>query len=138
LLPSTPSLAEEHAASVNALDGHRLGQSPMIRLTDNGLLTPKGPRFGVDLAGRVEAVGSAVTQFRIGDEVFGGGVGAFAERVRFFIVKLNQKDLTFVAGLLQAGKVVPVIDRRYLLSETAEAIRYLEQGHARGKIVITV
>jgi NADPH:quinone reductase-like Zn-dependent oxidoreductase len=40
--------------------------------------------------------------------------------------------------LLEAGKVVPVIERRYPLGETAEAIRYLEEGHARGKVVITV
>jgi len=52
--------------------------------------------------------------------------------------KPNQKDLAFVKGLLEAGKVVPVIDRCYPLSETAEALRYLGEGHARGKIVITV
>ncbi len=40
--------------------------------------------------------------------------------------------------LLEAGKVVPVIDRRYPLGETAEALRYLEEGHARGKVVITM
>jgi NADPH:quinone reductase-like Zn-dependent oxidoreductase len=40
--------------------------------------------------------------------------------------------------LIEAGKVIPVIDRCYPLSETAEAIRYLEAGHARGKVVITV
>ena len=50
----------------------------------------------------------------------------------------NQEDLVFLRGLLEAGKVVPVIDRRYPLSETAEAIRYLEAGHAKGKVVITV
>ncbi len=50
----------------------------------------------------------------------------------------NQKDLAFVTGLLEAGKVKPVIDRCYSLSEVAEAIRYLEEGHARGKVVITV
>src|SRR2546421_7719228 len=52
--------------------------------------------------------------------------------------KPNQKDLVFMKELLEAGKVVPVIDRRYPLNETAEAIRYLEAGHARGKVVITV
>ena len=52
--------------------------------------------------------------------------------------KPNQKDLVFIKELLEAGKVVPVIDRRYPLSEVAEAIRYLEAGHARGKVVITV
>jgi NADPH:quinone reductase-like Zn-dependent oxidoreductase len=52
--------------------------------------------------------------------------------------KPNKKDLVFMKELLEAGKVVPVIDRRYPLGETAEAIRYLEEGHARGKVVITV
>ena len=54
------------------------------------------------------------------------------------VAKPNQKDLVFVKELLEAGKVIPVIDRCYPLSETAEAIRYLEEGHARGKVVITV
>jgi NADPH:quinone reductase-like Zn-dependent oxidoreductase len=54
------------------------------------------------------------------------------------LAKPNQKDLVFVEELLEAGKVVPVIDRRYPLDETAEAIRYLEAGHAKGKVVITV
>lgn len=52
--------------------------------------------------------------------------------------KRSQKDLAFLKELLEAGKVVPVIDRRYPLSETAEALRYLGEGHARGKIVITL
>ena len=54
------------------------------------------------------------------------------------VAKPSQKDLVFMKELLEAGKVVPVIERRYLLSETAEALRYLEKGHARGKVVITV
>jgi NADPH:quinone reductase-like Zn-dependent oxidoreductase len=54
------------------------------------------------------------------------------------MAKLNQKDLVVLKELLEAGKVVPVIERRYSLHETAEAIRYLEEGHARGKIVIIV
>jgi NADPH:quinone reductase-like Zn-dependent oxidoreductase len=50
----------------------------------------------------------------------------------------NQKDLLFMKGLLESGKIKPVIDRRYLLSEVPEAIRYVEDGHAKGKVVITV
>ena len=47
-------------------------------------------------------------------------------------------DLEFMKELLEAGKVIPVIDKRYPLSELPDALRYLENGHARGKIVITV
>ncbi len=56
----------------------------------------------------------------------------------FFIANINQKDLLFLKELLEAGKVVPVIDRRYPLSDAAEALRYLEERHARGKVVLTV
>ena len=49
-----------------------------------------------------------------------------------------QKDLMAIKELLETGKVVPVIDRRYPLKDTAEAIRYLEAGHAQGKVIITV
>lgn len=52
--------------------------------------------------------------------------------------KGNKKDLLFIKELLEAGKVVPVIDRCYPFSEVADAIRYLETGHAKGKVVITV
>ena len=52
------------------------------------------------------------------------------------LAELNQTDLTFLADLMQSGKLTPVIDRRYPLSQAAEAIRYLEDGHARGKVVI--
>jgi NADPH:quinone reductase-like Zn-dependent oxidoreductase len=50
----------------------------------------------------------------------------------------NQKDLVFMKELLEAGKVKPVIDRRYPLSEVAEALRYYGEGHSQGKVVITV
>ena len=53
-------------------------------------------------------------------------------------VKPNRKDLIFIKELLEAGKIVPVIDRSYPLIEVPEAIRYLEEGHAQGKVVIRV
>jgi NADPH:quinone reductase-like Zn-dependent oxidoreductase len=53
-------------------------------------------------------------------------------------VKPNKKDLVFMKELLETGKVVPVIDRCYSLGEVPDAIRYLEAGRARGKVVITV
>ena len=54
------------------------------------------------------------------------------------MARTNQKDLAFLKELLEAGKIVPVIERRYPLSQVAEAIRYLEEGHAQGKLVVTL
>ncbi len=53
------------------------------------------------------------------------------------LARPSKEDLTVMRELMAAGKVTPVIDRRYRLSEVPEAIRYLEEGHARGKVVIT-
>jgi NADPH:quinone reductase-like Zn-dependent oxidoreductase len=52
------------------------------------------------------------------------------------MAKLTQKDLDTLGLLIAEGKVIPVIDRRYRLSEVPDAVRYLEQGHARGKVII--
>jgi len=61
-----------------------------------------------------------------------------AKNMRFFVAKISQKDLLFILELMKMGKVRSIIDKRYPLNETAEALRYLEEGHARGKVVITV
>jgi NADPH:quinone reductase-like Zn-dependent oxidoreductase len=61
-----------------------------------------------------------------------------SQKMGMMFADLNKKDLTTIAELIQAGKVTPVIDRRYKLSETADAMRYLEEGHARGKVIITM
>jgi NADPH:quinone reductase-like Zn-dependent oxidoreductase len=293
-------LVKVHAASVNPYDWHFMRGTPYIlRLMGAGLLKPKAARLGVDMAGVVEEVGSDITQFQAGDEVFGAGNGAFAEYVctsekalalkpanvtfeqaaavpiaaitslqglrdkgqirpgqkvlingaaggvgtiavqiaksfgaevtgvcstksvdivrsigadqvvdytredftqsgqRYdlifdtvgnrslsdyrrvlgpkgtlvmvggasegnwvgpllslfktlvisrlvsqklvpFMAKRSKDDLIVMRGLLESGKVTPVIDRTYTLSEVPNAIRYLEEGHARGKVVITI
>ncbi len=292
-------LVRVQAASANPLDWHLMRGEPFIaRLMGTGLLKPKSSKVGADVAGRVEAVGKDVTQFKPGDEVFGtcngsfaeyacaredrlalkpanvsfeeaaaipvaattalqglrnkgqiqpgqkvlvngasGGVGTFAvqiaksygtevtgvcstrnldmvhkigayhvvdytqedftknEQQRYDLIfdavgnrsvsdykralkpggtcavagfssmsrmfehsalgplrsktgnkkvggmgmaKINQNGLVFLKQLVETQKVRPVIDRHYRLSETADAIRYLEAGHAQGKVVITV
>jgi NADPH:quinone reductase-like Zn-dependent oxidoreductase len=290
-------LIKVHAASVNAGDYRvRRGKPFLLRLMTGGLLKPKNPRVGSDIAGQVEAVSENVKQFRPGDEVFGCATGAFAEYVlareaylafkpanRSFeeaasvpvaaltalqgiryaggiqpgqnvliqgasggvgtfavqlaklfgaevtavcstknldmaraigadhvidytredftrnrqcydlifavngyhsllayqralcprgiyvcaggslpqifqamilgslmsrkggkkissmgIAKVNQEDLVYLGALLETGKIAPVIDRRYPLSDIVEAFRYVEDTHAQGKVVITV
>jgi NADPH:quinone reductase-like Zn-dependent oxidoreductase len=61
-----------------------------------------------------------------------------SKKMGFFVANINNKDLVFLKDLLESGKVVPVIDRRYPLSGAAEALRYLAEGHAQGKIVLTI
>jgi NADPH:quinone reductase-like Zn-dependent oxidoreductase len=61
-----------------------------------------------------------------------------SQKMIFMLAHLNEQDLETLRDLMQAGKLTPVIDRRYPLGETAEALRYLEQGHARGKVIIEV
>ncbi len=61
-----------------------------------------------------------------------------SQRLATWVATLNNADLLALMGLIEAGKVTPVIDRTYALSETPAAIRYLEEGHTRGKVVITV
>lgn len=60
------------------------------------------------------------------------------QRIPFFIAHRSKADLLVLKGLIEAGKLTPVIDRSYPMSEIADAVRYLETGHARGKVVITL
>jgi NADPH:quinone reductase-like Zn-dependent oxidoreductase len=60
------------------------------------------------------------------------------QKISMILAQLNHDDLAFLADLMQSGKVKPVIDRTYKLSEATEAILYLEQGHARGKVIVSV
>ncbi len=117
-------LIKVRAASVNPLDWHFIEGTPYImRAMGTGLRRPKVPRLGVDMAGQVEAVGKNVTQFKPGDEVFGGKTGAFAEYVCVFAdraVALKPANLTFeqaasvpiaaitaLQGLRDKGKIQP-------------------------------
>jgi NADPH:quinone reductase-like Zn-dependent oxidoreductase len=61
-----------------------------------------------------------------------------SKKMMFFIAKMNEQDLTTIGEFMAAGRVIPVIDRSYSLSDAAEAFRYMEKQHARGKVVITV
>src|SRR5213080_86132 len=117
-------LVRVRAASVNPYDWHFIEGTPkIIRLMGAGLRKPKDTRVGVDFAGTVEAVGKNVTQFKPGDEVFGGRGGAFAEYVcpratRAVALKpanvsfedaasVNIAGITALQALRDKGKVQP-------------------------------
>jgi NADPH:quinone reductase-like Zn-dependent oxidoreductase len=96
-------IAPSARSATQSLARHLMRGKPCMGRAMTGLRRPKVTRQGPDLAGQVGAFGRNVTQFKPGDEVFGGCYGAFAE-----------------------------------LSEAPEAIRHLEKGRARGKVVITL
>jgi NADPH:quinone reductase-like Zn-dependent oxidoreductase len=137
-LDQARSLGANHVIDYTKEDFTQSGQQYDLILAANGYhslsaykraLTPKG--IYVMAGGSTAQIFQAMLLGSWMSETGGkkmGGVSA----------KRSQKDLVFLRELVEAGKVVPVIDRRYPLSEAAEALRYLGEGHARGKIVITV
>jgi NADPH:quinone reductase-like Zn-dependent oxidoreductase len=59
-----------------------------------------------------------------------------SRKIRFFIAKVNPKDLTILGEFMGTGKVTPAIDRRYRFSEVREAFQFAAEGHTRGKLII--
>lgn len=116
-------LIKVKASSVNALDWHMMRADPFIIRLTAGLLTPKAKTLGADIAGVVEAVGSQISEFKVGDEVFGAcGSGGFAEYVcaREKNIVLKPANVTFeqaaavpvaaitaLQGLRKAGAILP-------------------------------
>jgi NADPH:quinone reductase-like Zn-dependent oxidoreductase len=100
------------------------------------ILTPKGicVLAGVGGAGLHPGMLS-----RVGRNFWDAFLSNFTgQKFIFYIAKLTKDDLNVLRELMQTGKVSPVIDRTYKISETQAAVRYLEEGHARGKVVITL
>jgi NADPH:quinone reductase-like Zn-dependent oxidoreductase len=74
---------------------------------------------------------------RIGGNFWDAFLSNFTrQKFVFYIAKLTKDDLNVLRDLMQSGRVAPVIDRTYKMSETADAVRYMEEGHARGKVVV--
>ena len=99
------------------------------------ILTPNGICV---LAG----IGGAGFHPESGGRILGNFKDAFqsnftSQKFVFYIAKLTKDDLNVLRDLMQSGKVAPVIDRTYKISETQDAVRYLEEGHAHGKVAIT-
>jgi NADPH:quinone reductase-like Zn-dependent oxidoreductase len=97
------------------------------------VLEPNGTLVGV---GSADDAGTASIVAGLLETAVRSRLGS--QKMPFFLAKNSKEDLLVLTELIEAGKVRPVIDRTYPLSETAEAIRYVEAGHARAKVVITV
>ena len=100
------------------------------------ILTPKGICVLAGIGGAGLHPG---TMGRIGANFWNTFRSNFTQqKFVFYIAKLTKDDFNVLRDLMQAGKVSPVIDRTYKLDQTADAVRYMEEGHARGKVVIKV
>jgi NADPH:quinone reductase-like Zn-dependent oxidoreductase len=132
------SIGADHVLDYTQVDFARSGQRYDLILAANAHHSILDYRRALRPEGIYVAAGGAVLRilqaFLLGPLLSLMG----RKKIRFFIANINQKDLVFLKGLLEAGKVVPVIDRRYKLREAADALRYLAKGHAQGKVVLTV
>ena len=134
-------LVRVRAASVNRADLD--GMYPRWQFTRLflGVRRPRLPWLGIDVAGTVEATGPEARRFKPGDDVFAdifshrkkGG-----ERMGLLVgwSPFPDKDVAELKELVAAGAIKPQIDRRFTLAETADALRYVDQGKSRGKVVI--
>ena len=133
------SIGADHVIDYTKEDFARNGQEYDLILATNGdrsisdyrrALSPKG--IYVQTGGSMAQMSQAMLQ---GPWISMTGTKKMGN---MGVAKPNQKDLMILKELLEAGKVKPVIDRCYPFSEVADALRYLEEGHAQGKVVITV
>lgn len=110
---------------LDLIGNHSLSASRRV-LNPKGILVSAGGPSGRWKFGMARGIRARVRSM-LGSQKFVG-----------ILVRSTRKDLITLHDLLKAGKMIPVIDRQYSLSEVPEAIRYLEEGHAQGKVVITV
>jgi NADPH:quinone reductase-like Zn-dependent oxidoreductase len=117
--------AERYDLIFDCIGNHPLSACRRV-LNHNGIHLIVGGKADPTLAGLARVIATLVLSRFMSQKAF------------MFIAKQNKEDLTTIGELMEAGKVTAVIDKRYRLSEAPEAIRYLETGHARGKVVVTV
>ena len=136
------SLGAHHVIDYTAEDFTRSGERFDVVLDIAGSRSWWALRRVLKPQGRVVIVGAPKGGRIIGalGKILGKRIGAMFGRSSgvFFIAKFSRPDLETLAGMLESGQVTPVIDRTYPFAETAAAFRYLGEGHARGKVVVTI
>jgi NADPH:quinone reductase-like Zn-dependent oxidoreductase len=133
------SIGADYVVDYTKEDFSRKGQRYDLIIAVNGYHSILDYRRALSPSGIYVALGGSMAQLFQG-MLLGPLVSRIGDKKMGFmgIAKINQKDLVFIKELLEAGKVTPLIDRCYPLSEAVKAIRYLVEEHARGKVVITV
>jgi NADPH:quinone reductase-like Zn-dependent oxidoreductase len=119
-------LGQHYDLIFDCVSNHSLFEYRRI-LSRNGMFVMVGDRTGSGLLGIVGRLLGALVLTKVTTQKF-----------VTFLAKPREEDLVTIQEWITSGKVTPVLDKSYSLNQTAEAIRYLEQKHARGKVVITV
>lgn len=132
-------IGADHVIDYTREDFTRSGQDYDLILAVNGSRSLSAYRRALNPGGVYVAAGGSFSQI-LQAMLLGPMASKIGDKRMGFmgIAKPNPGDLNFLAELLEAGRIAPVIDRTYPLSETAEAIRYVVEEHARGKVVITI
>jgi NADPH:quinone reductase-like Zn-dependent oxidoreductase len=132
-------LGADHVIDYTRDDFARSGQRHDLILAVNGSRSIFDYRRALKPGGRYVAAGGSIGQV-LQAIAIGPLLSRFGRQKMSFmgIAKTNQPDLLILKALLEVGTVAPVIDKTFPLSETAAAMRYLAEGHARGKVVLTV
>ncbi len=132
------SIGADHVIDYTQVDFPLSGQRYDLILAANAHHSIFEYRRALSQDGIYVAVGGSVV--RILQALFLGPPLSLIGRKKmcFFLANINQKDLVFLKDLVETGRVTPVIDRRYPMSDAAEALRYLAEGHAQGKVVLSV
>lgn len=136
-LELTSALGADHVIDYTNEDIFKSGRQFDLILAVNGNQPLSDYKRALAPKGITIMVGGALSQV-IKILVFGAILSIGSKKMRLLEAKPCVKDLEFIIKLVEEGKIKPIIDRRYPLAETAQAVRYLGAGHARGKVIITV
>ena len=141
-LALTRSLGADHVIDYTEEDFTRNGQRYDLMLDIAGSRSWRSCRRVLKPQATVVIIGGPATSPLLGPlgHMIGSRIASIAssQKAVFFIANFNQPDLTVLRELLEDRRVTPVVERRYELRETADALRYMGEGHAQGKLVITV
>lgn len=131
------SIGADHVIDYTQDDFIQNGQQYDLILATAGYRSIFDYKRALRSGGNYVATGGSMAQI-FQPMLLGPWLSSGGRKLSNLAMKPNKDDLTFIKELIEAGKVVPVIDRRFPLSELSEALRYYGGGHSQGKVVITV